>query len=300
MKVFLTGATGYIGSAILTALVDAGHEVTALVRDSAKGTRVSAAGARAVVGDLGMPESFVTEAARHDAYVLAGFEGGARGPDVDRLSIGALIKVAKTGSDQAALIYTSGVWVLGSTTKPSAEDAPLNPAPSVLWRPAHERLVLEAADARFRTAVVRPGIVYGGARGLVADMIKDADNGLIRVVGDGRNHWPLIYNRDLGQLYRALVERPDAAGLFHANDEGDETVMELVEAMSEQTAHTPSVRHLPVDEAIKKMGGYAAAMVMDQVVRSPRAKALGWQPSLRSVAGNVSRLFEEWRAEREE
>jgi nucleoside-diphosphate-sugar epimerase len=300
MKVFLTGATGYIGSAILAALVDAGHDVTALVRDSAKGTRVSAAGAKAVVGNLGTPDSFASAAAGHDAYVLAGFEGGALGPEVDRLSIGALLDVAQSGSAPTAVVYTSGVWVLGSTQKPAAEDAALNPAPSVLWRPAHERLVLEAAQTRVRTAVVRPGIVYGGARGLVGDMFKDADNGLIRVVGDGRNHWPLIYNRDLGQLYRLIVESPEAAGVFHANDEGDETVLELVEAMSQQTAHEPSVRHLPVEEATKKMGAYAAALAMDQIVRSPKAKALGWQPSLRSVAGNVSRLFEEWRAGRDE
>ena len=64
--------------------------------------------------------------------------------------------------------------------------------------------------------VVRPGIVYGGGRGIVADLIKDALNGLVRVVGPGKNRWPLIYDHDLGELYVRILETPTAAGIFHA------------------------------------------------------------------------------------
>jgi hypothetical protein len=92
-----------------------------------------------------------------------------------------------------------------------------------------------------------------------------------------------------------LVNHPDAAGLFHANDEGDERVNDLVAAIGEQTPIVPSVRRIPLAEARQKLGTYADALSLDQKVRSPRARAIGWQPSLRSVAGNVPRLYEDWR-----
>lgn len=255
MKVFLTGATGYIGSAVLQALARGGHEVTALVRDAAKGARVSQLGARAVEGDLDDQASYASAAEGHDAYVLTAFEGSDRGPDIDRRSLESFLGIAAAGPSPAAVIYTSGVWVLGNTSTPAAEDAELDPPPSVTWRPAHEQLVLAAADAGVRAVVVRPGIVYGESRGIVGDMLRDAANGLIRVVGDGRNHWPLIYTRDLGELYRLLLERDDAAGIFHANDEGDETVLELVEAMSDQAHHRPEIRYMPVEEAPRRWEG---------------------------------------------
>jgi hypothetical protein len=80
------------------------------------------------------------------------------------------------------------VWVLGNTTGQAAEDAAVRPTPLV-GRPEHEKLVLDAGRGRtLRTAVIRPGIVYGGGRGIIADLLKTA-NGLVRVIGDGRNHW---------------------------------------------------------------------------------------------------------------
>jgi nucleoside-diphosphate-sugar epimerase len=146
-----------------------------------------------------------------------------------------------------------------------------------------------------RTVVIRPGIVYGGGRGIVSDLLKDALNGLVRVIGPGTNHWPCVYDRDLGELYIRLAETPEASGVFHANDEADETVNDIVEAIAGHLAQRPDVRHMPLEEARAKMGAYADALALDQKVRSPRARAMGWSPSLRSVSGNVARLFEEYR-----
>ena len=87
----------------------------------------------------------------------------------------------------------------------------------------------------------------------------------------------------------------DASGVFHANDEGDERVIDIVEAIAPSLEDRPDIRHVPIEEARTKMGVYADALALDQVVRSPRSRALGWTPSLRSVGGNVPRLFEEWR-----
>ena len=196
------------------------------------------------------------------------------------------------------VIYTSGVWVLGSTPDPATEEAPINPVEHVSWRPNHEQLIASANSDRLRTAIVRPGVVYGGGVGIVGDLFKSASNGLVRVVGDGNNHWPLVYDRDLADLYARLAVREDAAGVYHANDEGDERVNDIVSAIKPYLPVKPDVRHVPIDEARHKMGTYADALVLDQVVRSPRAKALGWTPTLHSVAGNAARLLEEWRAAR--
>jgi nucleoside-diphosphate-sugar epimerase len=197
------------------------------------------------------------------------------------------------------LIYTSGVWVLGNATTPADETTPLNPPKIVAWRPAHETRVINAATSGLRTVVIRPGVVYGGCRGIVGELFKDAANSLVRVVGSGENHWPLVYDRDLAELYLRVALNADASGVFHANDEGDESVNDLVTAIGSHAPTSPSVRHVPLAEARKKMGPYADALALDQIVRSPRARAIGWNPSLHSVAGNAARLFEEWRRGKE-
>jgi nucleoside-diphosphate-sugar epimerase len=300
MRIFLTGGTGYIGSAVLEALQRGGHEVTTLVRDPEKAERVSRRGGQGVIGDLMRPPSYAAAAEAADVIVHTGIDAPVRSAQVDRQALdtllGAATRRAATGR-QAALVYTSGIWVLGDTRGPADESAPLHPAPLVAWRPAHEQLVLEAPG--IRTAVVRPGIVYGGARGILGDMLKDAANGLVRVVGDGRNHWPCIYDRDLADLYLRLVNAPDASGIFHVNDEADERVEDIVDALARHARVRPDVRHVPLEEARAKMGPYADALALDQIVRSPRARALGWAPTLRSVGGNIARLLEEFRAGRE-
>jgi nucleoside-diphosphate-sugar epimerase len=129
-------------------------------------------------------------------------------------------------------------------------------------------------------------------------MFKSATNGLVRVVGDGNNHWPLVYDRDLADLYAKLAVNVDASGIYHANDEGDERVNDLVSAIAPYVPVRPDVRNVPIDEARTKMGPFADALALDQLVRSPRAHALGWAPTLHSVAGNAARLLEEWRAAR--
>jgi nucleoside-diphosphate-sugar epimerase len=298
MRVFVTGGAGYIGSAIVDALVRAGHRVDALVRHAEKAAVVEARGARPVMGDLGQPASFAASAAAADGVIHAAFEFSARGPQIDAAALDALL-VASPDRPRF-FIYTSGVWVLGNTAGPADETAPLlQPAAISAWRVPHERRVLDAAGSGLRTVVIRPGIVYGGFRGIVGDLLKDAANGLVRIVGSGANHWALVYVRDLGELYVRLAAAGTASGIFHANDEGDERVADLAEAISAHVEVPPSIRHLPMGEARKKMGPYADALALDQIVRSPRAHALGWHPSLRSVAGNVPRLFEEWRRGRE-
>jgi nucleoside-diphosphate-sugar epimerase len=300
MRIFLTGASGYIGRAVLDALVRGGHEVTGLVRNSEKASTVAAAGGRPLIGDLARPETYRQAAEDHDGIVLAGFESSARGVEIDRLAIdafaGAARAIAARGVN-AFLVYTSGIWVLGEPGEPATESTMLDPAPNVTWRPGHEQAILQASGDNLRTVIVRPGIVYGGTGGIVGELFRDAINGIVRVVGSGENHWPLVYARDLGDLYLRLAVRPDASGVYHANDEGDERVNDIVDAIVNHVSNEPSVRHVPLEEAKAKMGPYAVALAQDLILRSPRAKALGWAPALHSVGGNVARLLEEWRAQ---
>jgi hypothetical protein len=96
-----------------------------------------------------------------------------------------------------------------------------------------------------------------------------------------------------------MASSEEASGIFHLNDEGDERVNDVVAAIADHVNIRPSIRHVPIEEARHKLGPYADALALDQIMRSPRARALGWQPTLRSVAGNAPRLFEEWRRGRE-
>jgi len=306
MRIFLTGATGYIGAAVLDALVRGGHDVTALVRNNERARRVAKRGAHPVIGTLEDPESFRGSADGQDGYVHAAYDTrSGRGPAIEQAALEAILAAAKrprtagvTAPSKRFVIYTSDVWILGRTPEPVAEDAPINPIAASSFRPAHEQLVLDAMDGSLRTIVVRPGVVYGGGTGMVGDIFKAASNGLVRVVGDGNNHWPLVYDRDLADLYARLAAHSDASGIFHANDEGDERVNDIVGAIKPYLPVKPDVRYVPIDEARNKMGPYAEALALDQLVRSPRARALGWTPTLHSVGGNAARLLEEWRASR--
>ena len=293
MRVLLTGGTGYIGSAVLDALLRAGHHVDALVRNREKAAQVQLRGAHPVIGDLSQAASYAAIAAAADGTIHAAMDDSPRGHALDALALDTFL--ATSPRPGRFFIYTSGVWVLGPAPSAVAEDAVLNPIELSAWRAPHEQRVLEAASADFRTVVVRPGIVYGGSRGIVGDLFKSAANGLVRVIGNGENHWPLVYDRDLGDLYLMLATSATASGVFHANDECDESVNDLVTAIAGHVAIKPSVRKVPLTEAHKKMGPYAEALALDQIVRSPRARALGWSPSLHAVSRNAARLFEEWR-----
>ena len=297
MRIFLTGGTGYVGSAVLEALVRAGHRVDAVVRNTEKAAQVHARGAHPVMGELANAASYAHVASAADGVVHAALDYTTRGPQVDRVALDAFL--APVSGRQRFLIYTSAVWVLGPCPTPVDESAPVNPIAQSAWRAPHETVVLDAASDTLRTVVVRPGVVYGGSRGIVGDLLRDASNGLVRVIGNGDNHWPLVYERDLGELYLRLATTPEASGIYHANDEGDERVNDLVAAIADHVKIRPSVRRVPLTEARKKMGAHAEALALDQLVRSPRARAIGWHPSLHSVAGNAARLVEEWRRGRE-
>src|SRR5437870_8122409 len=266
MQIFLTGATGYIGSSVLETFLRAGHDLTALVRDPEKAEEIARRGVHPVIGDLGKPSSYASAAERSEVIVHTALDGSSRREQIDRQAVDTFLGVATNRAASgrpAAFIYTSGVWVLGDTAAPVAEDAPVKPTPLVAWRPEHERIVLDAGRSRTpRTVVMRPGIVYGGSRGIIADLLKDAANGLVRVIGEGKNHWPCIYARDLADVYLRKSTNPEASGVFHATDATEESAGDTLASIARHARMRPDVRHVPLSEARAKMGAYADALAL--------------------------------------
>src|SRR6266540_5550736 len=234
MRIFLTGATGYIGSVLATALRERGHDVGALVRPESDSHRLRDAGVVIVAGDMATLPSLGDTLAGYDVFIHA---AQSNTPDVAELvstAVGAL------AAQKRFLIYTSGVWVLGNTTGVADESSPLNPLAIVTWRAAVEQQALAAGGA-----VLRPGCVYGGKQSLLAAWFASAAQGQpLRIVGDGENHWAMVNLHDLVDCYLRLVEQR-VAGTFHAVDDTHATLNECAEAV----APDGTIEHVPADMA---------------------------------------------------
>src|SRR6185295_1599144 len=278
MQVFLTGGTGYVGSAVAAALVRAGHAVTALNRSPEKDRTLLHLGVAPVRGDLGDPSTYERVAALHDTLVHIGFEDA----DTDLIALETLIGAARADSGRQ-LVYTSGTWVLGDTRGQVAyEHTPVRaPARIVAWRGEHEQLVLLAADEGVTPSVIRPGLVYGGKGGLLTPYFASAaETGAASYVGDGQNHLSMVYREDLAQLYRLVVERR-GWGIFHGVDGVPLIVQEVARAASEVAGAAGATRSVPA------RGDVAEALCLDQKVGTRRAGELGWRPRFPSFLEGV-------------
>jgi len=281
MRVFITGGSGTIGQAVVKELRRAGHEVTGLSRGEAADATLKALGATPHRGALDAPASYQAAAAAHDALVHAAFDYGTGNPvAVDRAAIEALLAAAKGAKAPRVVVYTSGVLVLGNTAAPADESSPTESAAAlVAWRPAHERLALEAANDAVATAVIRPGFVYGGTKSLVAGYAESAHaTGAAVTVGDGKNRLPFVHRDDLAALYRLVIEKP-ARGIFHGVDGAAPALAAVARAVSNAAGKGGATSVLPIEQARAKMGPFADALCTDQVVVTKRSVELGWRPT---------------------
>jgi nucleoside-diphosphate-sugar epimerase len=285
MRVFLTGGTGYVGSAVAAALVRAGHAVTALNRSPEKDRSLLHLGVSPVRGDLGDPSTYERVAGQHDTIVHVGFEDA----ETDMIALETLIGAARIDTGRQ-LVYTSGSWVLGDTRGQVAfENTPVRaPARAVAWRGEHEQLVLLAADEGVTPSVVRPGLVYGGKGGLITSYFASAaETGAATFVGNGRNHLSLVYREDLAQLYRLVVEKR-GWGVFHGVDGVPLVVEEVARAASEVVGAGGATR------SVAAHGLIAEALSLDQKVGTRRAGELGWKPRFPSFLEGVHSAAAEW------
>lgn len=299
MKIFITGGTGYIGRAVVRELVEQGHNVSGLVRSESSADLLSSLGGKPVPGNLADPSSYLKQARKSEGAIHLAADYSRDTAAVDRTALEALLTAAD-GDGPDVVVYTSGCWVLGDTgDEPADENAPTEgAADAVAWRPPHEGRVLGAASQNLATAVVRPGMVYGGGEGIVNDFFVSAmEDGAAAYVGDGENRWSLVHRDDLAVLYRLLVEN-GARGVFHATDGESPGVRELAEAASEAAGAGGEVRRVALEDARKEMGPVADAICLDQVIVSPRSRKLGWEPEHPPFLEHTDEIFAEFQAAR--
>jgi nucleoside-diphosphate-sugar epimerase len=293
MKVFLTGGSGYIGSTVALALKKAGHDVLALVRSEAKGEALKKAGVKLAIGELANPAGYAGAAWGRAAFVNVAQDWTPQGPELDRKTIGSARDLLR-GQVGATFIYTSGCWVQGPTEGVADESTTLQPARAVAWRPAHEQAALEMARDGIRSVVIRPGIVYGGARGGIPAMFFGTalKHGAAHTIGAGENHWPMVHVDDLAELYVRLVERAPAGAVYYATDASRLTQREIAEAASRAAGKGGKVQEQPPDGT-----PYQEALTLDQQISSEKARNdLDWRTRHESFPAEAAALFGAWHA----
>ncbi len=288
MRVFVTGASGYIGTSVCAAVKKRGHDVVGLARSPESIEKLKAAGVHPVAGSLG--DHSVLREMTHDAdaVIHCAFEQSAEGPGLEAGALDAMLGSVDT--DHEAFIYTSGVWVYGDTGgKTIDESAPLNPIALVAWRPAMEKKVQDAQRHKLRTIVIRPGLVYGGGGGLVGMMIGLAKAEQLAIFGDGKNHWQMVRVDALAELYALAIERAPADSLYNGVSSDSAQYGDLVRAASRAAGRTGTVPTISLDEGRKVMGPFADALALDQRISGAKAvHELEWNAERPGVLEELS------------
>ncbi len=225
MKVFVTGATGFVGSAVVQELLSAGHEVVGLARNDANAAKLTAAGAQVHRGELQDLESLKSAAAESDGVIHCGFvHDFSRFQEVceiDRQAIAAIGSVL-VGSDRP-FVNTSGT-ALVSPGQLATEDTVRTLSPSDFPRVASEMAMEEFAEQRVRAMNIRlsPSVHGDGDHGFIPMLINLArEKGESAYVGEGLNRWNAVHRLDAAVLYRLAIEKGSAGAKYHAvGDEG--------------------------------------------------------------------------------
>jgi nucleoside-diphosphate-sugar epimerase len=283
MKVVLTGATGFVGSHVLSELHSHGHEVTALVRDDAQAKVVAARGATPAVADLYDQPTIESLLSSADGAIHTASPGDATSANLDSAVVDAVTS-AFDGTGKPYL-QVSGLWVYGpnsAITEASAFNAPA----LVSWKEPIERRVLDAKG--MRGAVIVSGTAYGdgggGVPGLLLGSPRDSAGNLI-MLGTGQQHWATVHAADLADFFRRVLEDDAARGRYVIGNGVNTTVAELTEAAAVAVGAPGAVAGSD-DEARARLGDYfAEVLLLDQATDAAKARAdLGWRPSRPSLA----------------
>ncbi len=278
MKVTLTGATGFIGSHVLTELQEHGHEVVALVRDDAHADTVAALGAAPIVVDLYDRPTVASMFGEADAGVHTASPGDATSADLDAAVADAAID-AFTGTGKP-YIQMSGLWIYGDNES-ITENSPINAPVLVSWRQPIERRVLDADG--MRTTIIGAGVAYGDGGGALPGLLESSprdDDGNLIMLGSGQQHWSTVHAADLANVFRRVLESESAHGYYVVGNAANSTVAELTEAAAVPAGAAGAVPGSD-DEARARLGDYLAeALLLDQGENAARAQAdLGWRPT---------------------
>jgi nucleoside-diphosphate-sugar epimerase len=280
MRVFVTGASGFVGSAVVRELLGAGHEVLGLARSEASARAVAGAGAEVHRGDVEDTESLVRAVAQVDGVIHTAFNHDfakfAANCASDRKVIEAL-GAALAGSARP-LVVTSGTVLLASG-RLASEDARV-PEASPVPRVASEHAAAAVAARGVHVSVVRlPPTVHGeGDHGFVPMLIAIArDKKVSAYVGEGANRWPAVHRLDAAALYRLALEEGAAGAHYHAVDEEGVPFRDLAAVIARQL-NVPLVSKSDA-EAAGHFGWFAHFAAIDNPASSRRTRELlGWQP----------------------
>ena len=284
MRLFLTGASGYIGGSIAARLVASGHSVRGLVRDPSRSGLLAARGIEPVPGSLADEDVLAREARASDGVVNAA--------DADHLPSLQVLLRAMEGSGKP-LLHTSGSSVIGDDARGNRvsdaifdEDTPFVVAPAKQARHDLNGTVLAAAARGVRSVVICPTLIYGVGKGLNPSSIQipflvaqARSQGAVRVVGLGLNRWSNVHVDDLADLYLLALERAPA-GSFYFAENGEASFAEIGAAIAARLG-LGAVESLPAEQAATSWGPGRAYYTFgsNSRVRAVRARReLGWAP----------------------
>jgi len=284
MRVFITGATGYIGGSVATRLMQAGHGVIGLARSDEAAAALESRGIEPLRGDLNAYTPFVAVAQRVDAVINA---ANSDNPFV----VHALLEGLR-GTNKA-LIQTSGSSVVGAYDNGEVsdrifdEDTPFTPQAEKAGRVAIDHAVLEAARESVRAIVIRPTLIYGSGLGVASTSVQlpklidlARRHGAGRHVGRGLNIWSHVHIADVADLYRLALENAPAGALFYAEN-GEADFKSVAAAISRMLGFGGATRAMPIGEAVAELGPAAyLSFGSNSRVRGVKSRqVLGWQPA---------------------
>ncbi|HEY4949973.1 MAG TPA: SDR family oxidoreductase [Candidatus Acidoferrales bacterium] len=280
MRIFVTGATGFIGSAVVQELISAGHSVIGLVRSDAGTKSLIAAGADVLRGDLEDLGSLRIGAAMSDAVIhtafVHDFSKFKQSCEIDQRAIEAL-GAALAGSDRPLLV-TSGLALVASGRAATEEDSPV-PA-SASYPRASEVTAMSLLAQGVRASVVRLPQVHDRVKqGLVTYLINIArQKGISAFVGDGLNRWAAVHVLDAAHLYRLALEKGAAGARYHAVAEEGVPVRKIAESIA-CGLRVPTVS-LSADQAREHFGALGLFVGLDLVASSALTQQrLDWRPA---------------------
>ncbi len=295
MRVFCTGASGYIGGSVAIALVAAGQQVSGLVRSEEAAAKMRALGIEPVIGALDDAD-LLADAARRADIVINAASADHRGAATAMLD--ALVGSGKT------FVQTSGSSIVGKRSAGQRADdvydeaTPIAPSPARAARVALNEFILSYQAKGVRPIVICPSLIYGVSRGpkphsmqvpwLIA--LARKNGGTARHYGPGENVWSNVHIDDLVDLYlRAIKSAP--AGAFYYAENGENSMRELGVAISRALGHDGVTRAMTLEEAAAEWGDGAAQDTMgsNSRVRAVRArKELGWAPRAPSLLAEIA------------
>ncbi|MFE2942995.1 NAD-dependent epimerase/dehydratase family protein [Streptomyces sp. NPDC059255] len=282
MNVLLAGASGYIGSGVLSALLSSGHSVTALVRSEEKAAAVRRGGVLPVVADMRARDVVRQLAAQADAVITTASPGDETSAAAEIDFAEAVLAGLRRGS---AFVRTGGIWVYGAG-EDITEGSPIKAPDIVAWRPEIDAGLLAASQVR--SLLVEPGIVYGHGKGIPnVVMSAEATGGdfpALRLIGPGTQHWSTVHVGDLAELYVAALEQGETGSRFIGVSGINPTVREMGEAASWRRGLEGRVVAEDGASTFERLGAFGEALLLDQQATGNAAREiLGWNPTRPSL-----------------